>query len=216
MSYLQVKNLSFNYAKAKKPLIDNFSMEMNSGEIVAIIGNSGSGKSTILRLLAGLEEAKAGIITLNNQTLLNTTNNKKIDLLPEKRGIGMIFQDYALFPHLTVLGNVMFAIKGSYQKRKNEAMTLLIMVQMQEYANKYPHQTSGGQQQRVAIARALSINPKLLLLDEPFSNLDSKLRGQVRNEIRSIIKQSQTSAILVTHDEEDVNECADRAITIGT
>ena len=209
MSYLKVENLSFNYKKSKELVVNDFSMEMQKGEILALIGDSGSGKSTILRLLTGLELPLSGKITLEDKVLFD----EKINVKPEKRDIGMIFQDYALFPHLTVLSNVKFGITNCATKEKKEkAMSFLRTVKMQDHANKYPHECSGGQQQRIAIARALAADPKLLLLDEPFSNLDARLRSAVRLEVKEIIKNVGMSAILVTHDKEDVDACADRSI----
>ena len=211
MSYFQVENLSFQYPKAKKLLIDNFSMEMNKGEIIALLGESGSGKSTILRLICGLEMPVAGKISLDDTPLFH----EKINLPPEKRNVGMIFQDYALFPHLSVLANVAFGIsQGTRKEKREKAMALLKAVKMEEHANKPPHQCSGGQQQRVAIARAMAINPKLLLLDEPFSNLDANLRASVREEVKEIIQENGMSAILVTHDKEDVEAVADRFVMV--
>ena len=209
MSYLKAEGLSFQYKKSKDFVVNDFSMTMEKGEILALIGDSGSGKSTILRLLTGLELPVSGKITLDEQLLFDS----KINIQPEKRNIGMIFQDYALFPHLTVLGNVKFGISKLSQKEKREkALELLRMVRMDAHIDKYPHQCSGGQQQRIAIARAMAANPKLLLLDEPFSNLDARLRASVREEVKDIIKGVGMSAVLVTHDQEDVAVCADRAI----
>ena len=209
MSYLKIENLSFKYKKAKDMVVKGFSMEMEKGEILDLIGDSGSGKSTILRLLTGLELPLSGKITLEEKVLFD----EKINVKPEKRGIGMIFQDYALFPHLTVLSNVKFGITGLPNKEKKEkALEFLKIVKMQDHASKYPHECSGGQQQRIAIARALAAGPKLLLLDEPFSNLDARLRANVREEVKEIIKSVGMSAILVTHDKEDVDACADRSI----
>ena len=212
MSYLKVENLSFGYKKANNLVVNNFSMEMKQGEIVALIGNSGSGKSTILRLLTGLEQPLSGKITLDNKCLYH----QKTNVPPEKRDIGMIFQDYALFPHLSVLNNVKFGIgKCSKKEKKDKALEFLQMVHMEAHIHKYPHQCSGGQQQRIAIARALAAEPKLLLLDEPFSNLDTALRASVRKEVSEIIRSVGMSAILVTHDKEDVEACADRSIEMN-
>ncbi len=208
MSQFLVKDLSFKYKKQKQLLIENFNMIVEKGEIVALVGKSGSGKSTILRLLSGLEEPMSGLISFEHQILFDGKKN----LEPQQRNIGMIFQDYALFPHLTVLGNVKFGIKGNAATKKEQALACLRMVGMEEHSNKYPHQCSGGQQQRIAIARAIAAKPKILLLDEPFSNLDADLRKNVRQEVRDIIKRANISAILVTHDEEDVKACADRAV----
>ena len=208
MSHFQVKNLSFKYKNQKDLMVDDFNLSVEKGEIIALIGPSGSGKSTILRLLSGLEAPLGGEIKFGEDILFN----QKTNLPPQERGIGMIFQDYALFPHLTVLGNVKFSLKGSKSKKAVEAMEFLRLVKMEGYAHQYPHQCSGGQQQRIAIARAIAAKPSLLLLDEPFSNLDASLRAEVRQEIREIIKKTGISAILVTHDQEDVNMCADRSV----
>jgi iron(III) transport system ATP-binding protein len=212
MDYFKVSNLSFSYTKHYK-LINNFSLSLAQSEIVAIIGDSGSGKSTILRLIAGLCDPSSGQISLNDNLLYDKDKNINID--SEKRSIGMIFQDYALFPHLTVLKNVMFAIKGSRETREYEAHQLLTKLNISEQAYKYPHQTSGGQQQRIAIARALATKPQFLLLDEPFSNLDSRLKSSVRAEIKAIIKARGIGALLVTHDLDDVTLCADRAVNLS-
>jgi len=209
MSYLKVEGLSFKYHKSKDMVVNNFFINMNKGEILALVGDSGSGKSTVLRLLTGLETPLSGRITLDGDIMFC----KKTNIQPEHRNIGMIFQDYALFPHLTVLKNVQFAVNQGCKKEKCErAISFLKLVRMEEHGDKYPHQCSGGQQQRIAIARAMAANPKLLLLDEPFSNLDSKLRNTVREEVKEIIKAAGISAILVTHDNEDVRACADRAV----
>ena len=208
MSQFQVKNLSFKYKNQKTALVENFNMEVKKGEIVALIGPSGSGKSTILRLLSGLETPTTGVIKFDDHVVYN----EKINLEPQQRGIGMIFQDYALFPHLTVLKNVQFGVKGRREERKAKAFEFLQLVEMEAHANKYPHQCSGGQQQRIAIARALAAEPKILLLDEPFSNLDTKLREGVRKEIRDMIRKANISAVLVTHDQADVVACADRVV----
>ena len=212
MSYLQIEGLSFGYPKSNKLLISDFHMEMQQGEIVALLGDSGSGKSTILRLICGLEQPKTGKIILDDTVLYH----EKTNIAAERRNVGMIFQDYALFPHLSVLKNVQFGIaKGTQKEKREQAMHLLKLVKMEEHAHKPPHQCSGGQQQRVAIARAMATSPKLLLLDEPFSNLDASLRQTVRQEVKEIIKASGMSAILVTHDKEDVSAAADRFVTVG-
>lgn len=211
MPYLELKDLNFKYPNQKYGGIQNFSMELEKGEIVALLGNSGSGKSTILRLIAGLEMAKSGTLVINGKTMIDKNQN----LAPQERGIGMIFQDYSLFPHLSVLKNVSFGVKN---KRKSErekvAIDYLKMVQLQEHADKYPSECSGGQQQRIAIARALAAEPNILLLDEPFSNLDEGLKISVRTDIKKILKKCDMSAILVTHDRNDVDVVADRVINI--
>lgn len=211
MSYFKLNNLYFNYPNQKAG-IENFSMELEKGEIVALLGNSGSGKSTILRLIAGLEKPSSGMLIIDKERMFD----ENYYTAPQERGVGMIFQDYSLFPNLTVLQNVAFGIKG---KRKSEkvkiAMNYLKMVQLDDHSDKYPSECSGGQQQRIAIARALAAEPNILLLDEPFSNLDEELKVSVRKEIKDLLKNFKMSAILVTHDHNDVEAVADRVIKIS-
>lgn len=211
MSYFQLQNLYFNYPKQKDDIIKDFSMELEKGEIVALLGNSGSGKSTVLRLIAGLENPKSGKLIIDKNIIFDKDHNTP----PQKRNVGMIFQDYSLFPHLNVLENVAFGIKGKKKKDKEQlAMKYLQMVELEDHKNKYPHECSGGQQQRIAIARALAAKPNILLLDEPFSNLDEELKKSVRKEIQELLKKFDMSAILVTHDRNDVDAVADRTILI--
>lgn len=212
MSYFILEHLNFMYPNQKEGGIQDFSMKLEKGEIVALLGNSGSGKSTILRLIAGLETPKSGTLTINQKVMFDKIKN----LAPQNRQIGMIFQDYSLFPHLTVMQNVMFGVrkKGKGEKEKI-AMDYLKMVQLKDQADKYPNECSGGQQQRIAIARALAAEPKILLLDEPFSNLDEELKISVRKDIKELLKKCNMSAILVTHDKNDVDEVADRVIRIA-
>ncbi|MBZ4663638.1 MAG: transporter ATP-binding protein [Caloramator sp.] len=209
--YVVIKNLSFKYKNAKDYQIKNFNLEIEKGDIVALLGPSGSGKSTILRLISGLEIPNGGEIIVNN----NTLNKKDIFVEPEKRGIGMVFQDYALFPHMTVEKNVLFGV-GNVNKNERQRILdeVLELVDMKEYKKRYPHELSGGQQQRIAIARALAPKPSLLLLDEPFSNLDADLRKKIRNEIKEILKKSNTTSIFVTHDIEDAKDVADRIVSL--
>lgn len=211
MSYLHLENLSFSYPKQKEKVINNFSMDIEEGEIVALLGNSGSGKSTILRLIAGLETSNSGRMTIGDKVIFDNERNTP----PEKRGVGMIFQDYNLFPHLNVMENISFGInEKNRKKRKNLAHEYIKMVDLEEHMNKFPHECSGGQQQRIAIARALAAKPKVLLLDEPFSNLDETLKRTIRGEIKNILKRFNMSAVLVSHDKEDVDSVADRVIVI--
>ncbi|MCM8710248.1 ABC transporter ATP-binding protein [Clostridium sp. SYSU_GA19001] len=209
--YFVIKNLSFKYKNAKDYQIKNFNLEIEKGEIVALLGPSGSGKSTILRLISGLEVPSMGEIIVENSTLYN----KDIFIEPEKRGIGMVFQDYALFPHMTVEKNVLFGVGNVDKKEKQRILDeVLELVDMKDFKKRYPHELSGGQQQRVAIARALAPKPSLILLDEPFSNLDANLRKKIRNEIKDILKKSHTTSIFVTHDIEDAKDVADRIANI--
>lgn len=212
MSYFKLEHLNFMYPGQIEGGIQDFSMNLDKGEIVALLGNSGSGKSTILRLIAGLETPMSGTLMINQKVIFD----KNLNLAPQERGIGMIFQDYSLFPHLTVLKNVMFGIQNNRKnERKKIALDYLNMVQLQDHAIKYPSECSGGQQQRIAIARAIAAEPKILLLDEPFSNLDEELKTSVRKEIKELFKKFNISAILVTHDRNDVDEVADRVIRIA-
>jgi iron(III) transport system ATP-binding protein len=181
-----VKDLSFNLAK---------------GGIACLLGPSGCGKSTILRAIAGFEDLVSGTISLNGKIISSPEKNQA----PEKRKIGMVFQDYALFPHLTVKQNIAFGLSKSNDKAINEAQVdrLAELVELNDYKESYPHELSGGQQQRVALARALAPEPELLLLDEPFSNLDAELRNRLSIDIRNILKSLDISAILVTHDQKE-------------
>lgn len=209
--FVSIENLSFSYPNTRVPALDNFSLQIEKGEVISILGRSGSGKSTVLRLLAGLEKPAVGKISIQDQILVD----ERHFVQPEKRGIGMVFQDYALFPHLTVAENILFGLfrlkKAAKQQRLLEVLEL---VELQDYAKRYPHQLSGGQQQRVAIARALAPNPHLLLLDEPFSNLDAELQEKIRKELRDILKKANITSIFVTHDEKDAHILADRIVKI--
>lgn len=208
---VEIKDLHFRYRNAKEDVIQEFNLNIEKGEIVSILGASGCGKSTLLRILAGLETPKSGIIRVGGEIMTDDTHF----VMPEKRGIGMVFQDYALFPHMTVLDNIKFGLKkyknGDKKKRVEEVLEL---VRMTRYEKRYPHELSGGQQQRIALARALAPKPSLLLLDEPFSNLDADLQIKIRNELKEIIKQSGTTSIFVTHDYKDSQAIADKIYTI--
>jgi iron(III) transport system ATP-binding protein len=170
------------------------------GEILALLGPSGCGKTTLLRVIAGLESPDEGRVLLEGQDIT--------PLPPERRGIGFVFQDYALFPHLTALGNVAFGLKG--KDRLERARRALERVGMTLFQDRKPGELSGGQQQRVALARALAPGPRLVLLDEPFSSLDAGLRAATREEVRKVLKETGTTAILVTHDQEEALSFADR------
>lgn len=209
--YLQIKDLDFSYKNSRELVLNKINMEIEKGEVVAIIGESGSGKSTLLRLIAGLEEPEGGEIMINNKIMVN----HRVFIEPENRGVGMLFQDYALFPHITVAGNVKFGLKG-YSKEEKERMVqdVLKLVNLSGFEKRYPHELSGGQQQRVALARAIAPNPSLLLLDEPFSNLDANLKEKIRKEIGEIIKKANITSLIVTHDKEDAKVLADRMIDI--
>ncbi|MDH3709436.1 MAG: ABC transporter ATP-binding protein [Cyclobacteriaceae bacterium] len=183
------------------------SLEIPDGEILALIGESGSGKTTLLRILAGLELPDAGIIEIGDQEVANDHTFVEA----QHREIGLVFQDYALFPHMSAEENIAFGLHSwTAAQRQNRIQEVLELVGLSQMATRYPHQLSGGQQQRVALARALAPKPRMLLLDEPFSNLDTVLKDQVREDVRKIIKQSGLTAILVTHDIQDALSTADR------
>lgn len=204
--YFQVENICVSFDNQHN-IVDGLNFSLNQGDIGCLLGSSGSGKTTALRAIAGLQAVNAGKITLNQQVL---THNQHLTA-PAKRHMGMVFQDYALFTHLTVAENVGFGLhqlnKSAKQARINEMLTLVDLI---DHANKRIDQLSGGQQQRVALARALAPKPALLLLDEPFSNLDIVLRENLAMRVRDIIKQTQTTAILVTHDQQEAFAMADK------
>lgn len=202
---LQLDKLQLIYPQQRQAALDEVSLQLEKGELLALVGESGSGKSTLLRAIAGLENPHAGTIQIGAQQVWK--GNKGWPA--ERRPVGLVFQDYALFPHLTVAQNVRYGLRKN-MKAQSRQQEVLELVGLEAYAQRYPHELSGGQQQRVALARALAPNPKILLLDEPFSNLDELLKGRVRRELRSILKAANVSSILVTHDTKDALATADR------
>ena len=203
MATLEIKNLSKAY-KSNQVLKDT-NITVNDGEMVALLGPSGSGKTTILRIVAGFIEANGGNVCIDGESIL--------DLEAHKRNIGVVFQNYALFPHMTVWQNVEFGLKMRKlpaEERKARVEEALNVVDMLPYAKRYPNQLSGGQQQRVAIARVVAIRAKLMLLDEPLSNLDAKLRRQVRVEIKELQRKLKITTVIVTHDQEEAMTLGDR------
>ena len=203
---LSVSNLSVSFDD--NHVLDGFNLDLQSGDIFALLGDSGSGKSSALRFIAGLESASNGRVALDGNNLSLDGNHS---VKPELREIGMVFQDYALFPHMTVFQNISFGIDYLSKKEKIERVqTLLELISLQGIEKKYPHQLSGGEQQRVSLARSLATSPKLLLLDEPFSSLDKSHRDQLVQEVRVILKNAGVTSILVTHDENEAEAFADR------
>lgn len=195
---VQLNNISKRYGDVAA--VRNVSISVQAQSILALVGPSGCGKTSVLRLIAGFEKADSGDITLANQLV----HGPKVYVPPEKRGLGLVFQDYALFPHLTVFENVAFGLNRKNKREfKEKANSSINLVGLGNKGNKYPHQLSGGERQRVALARALAPRPVLILLDEPFSNLDADRRLKMREEVRVILRSTHASAIFVTHDQEE-------------
>lgn len=209
MAKVQFNDVSFSYGD--KMIIQNLSLEVNDGEIMGVIGPSGCGKTTLIRLLCGFIKPETGSIFIGETCVFDA--KKRINIPPERRNIGVVFQDYAVWPHLTVLENVKYPLKKKRMDKKQMqeiAMNALKQVQMETYANHLPSQLSGGQQQRVAIARALVSSKELIVLDEPITNLDLKLRQEMLKEIREIQKTIGTTIVYISHDQEASLELCDR------
>ena len=202
-----------HHAYGRKTVIEDVNLEVRSGEVVCLLGPSGCGKTTLLRLIAGLEDLKQGRISIDGRVIADPS----FKMLPEQRGTGFLFQDFALFPHLMVLQNAMFGLSALKDKsrRKQQALKALEAVGMEEFASVYPHEISGGQQQRVALARALAPRPKIILLDEPFSSLDTRLRVQIRDQTLHVLKSSGVATVMVTHDPEEAMFMGDRIVLLN-
>jgi iron(III) transport system ATP-binding protein len=204
---LALHQVTKRFAPDQPAAVDRLSLTVTQGEILALLGPSGCGKTTTLRIIAGFETPDSGTVTIRGEPM---TGPGRV-VPPEQRGIGIVFQDGALFPHLTVADNVGFGLRHlERRERQARAGQILELVGLAEFAPRYPHELSGGQQQRVAVARALAPAPALILLDEPFSNLDADLRAQMRDEVEKILRSTGTTAIFVTHDQEEAFTLADR------
>ncbi len=204
-SSLQLENIS--YKIGERQILDSVSFSIEPGTVSCLLGPSGSGKTSLLRIAAGLIEGASGSVKIDNQPVAGP----KEFLPPEKRGIGFVFQDFALFPHLTILQNVMFGLTAlKKSEAKDQALRILSRVGLEDRAQQYPHVLSGGEQQRVALARALAPRPGILLLDEPFSGLDSRLRDGVREETLDLLRETRSTAIIVTHDAEEALRVGDQ------
>ncbi|HEX4878416.1 MAG TPA: ABC transporter ATP-binding protein [Limnobacter sp.] len=206
-SVLAVNQLSIAYAGSALPAVRRVSFELARGEIACLLGPSGCGKTTLLRAIAGFLMPVEGEIALNGEVASRAGKVKN----PELRNVGVVFQDYALFPHLNVRKNIEFGLhKANDADKRKRSAELLALIGLEALADRYPHELSGGQQQRVALARALAPKPTLILLDEPFSNLDTELKERLTFEVREILKAENMSAILVTHDQHEAFSMADR------
>jgi iron(III) transport system ATP-binding protein len=187
--------------------VDDLSLSVRDGELLTLLGPSGCGKTTTLRMIAGLERPTTGTVTIRDEVVANESVFRK----PEERNVGIVFQDYALFPHLNVEENIAFGLNDASERERDQRVTeLLELVDLERHREKMPNQLSGGQQQRVALARSLAPEPEVLLLDEPFSNLDVRLRVEMREEVRKILKRAGVTAISVTHDQEEALSISDR------
>ncbi len=207
MDNLEIKNLTKVYNK--KTVLNDISFTVKDGEFLSILGPSGCGKTTLLKILIGIEKPTNGEIVKQGKNITNLDTGK--------RGMGMVFQNYALFPNMTVLDNVKYALNLKLKnktKAKEEALKMLKVVNMEEHLNKYPHELSGGQQQRVAIARTLSLNPDIILFDEPMSALDADNRLGLRKELKEIQKKFKTTMIYITHDQEEAFSLSDRVMVM--
>jgi len=205
---LTLEHVTKRFEAGGAPAVDDLSLAVERGRILALLGPSGCGKTTTLRLIAGFETPNAGRITIAGRTVADARDGAHVE--PEARGVGIVFQDYALFPHLTVGENVAFGLPRSGRSARGERVRqILDLVGLAELTDRYPHELSGGQQQRVAVARALAPAPAVILLDEPFSNLDADLRAQMRDEVEKILRSTGTTAIFVTHDQEEAFTIAD-------
>ena len=211
---LKIDEISLSFASndADVSVLKRYSLTLQAGETVCILGPSGCGKSSLLRVIAGFETIDAGAIYLNDTLLSSAT----LTVAPEHRRVGFMFQDYALFPHLNVAQNIGFGLKKlSAEAREQQVQALLKLVDLEPYAKRFPHELSGGQQQRAALARALAPKPDILLLDEPFSNLDADTRERLIVELRAILKQTGVTTLMVTHSHSEAVALGDRIERMG-
>ncbi len=210
MAFLELTNVRKVFPNAQAAAVEDFNLAVERGEFVSFLGPSGCGKTTTLRMVAGFEVPTSGSIVMDGNDITG--------IRPNQRNIGMVFQSYALFPNMTVADNIGFGLsvarapKPEIQQRVKE---MLALIKLEQLGGRYPYQLSGGQQQRVALARALAIRPQLLLLDEPLSALDAKIRVSLRNEIRAIQRQLGITTIYVTHDQEEALSLSDRVVVMN-
>jgi len=204
---LTLSNISKSFDNVE--VLKDITMDIEKGKIISLLGKSGSGKSTLLNIIAGFEESQTGEMYLNNKVL----SDKNIFVESQKRNIGFVFQNYALFPHMTIFDNITFGIDKLPKDEKIKIATkLLTLVHLNGFESRYPHELSGGQQQRIALVRAMALNPELILLDEPFSGIDTMLKTQIQKELLAILKSTHKTAIIVTHDANEAMAMSDKII----
>ena len=201
---LEVEGLTRRFGG--RDVVRDVSLTVDAGEVTSLLGPSGCGKSTTLRMIAGIERQDAGRVLVDGQVVVD----ERTHIPPEERGIGLIFQDFALFPHLSVAGNVGFGLTGPKAARRARVEDLLERVHLSRLIDAYPHELSGGEQQRVALARAVAPRPRVMLMDEPFSGLDNRLRDGIRDETLAILKEEGAAVVLVTHDPEEAMRMSDQ------
>lgn len=204
---LTLSNISKSFDNVD--VLKDITLDIQKGKIISLLGKSGSGKSTLLNLIAGFERSEEGEMYLNNKVL----SNKNTFVEAQERNIGFVFQNYALFPHMTVFENITFGIDNLPTKEKRRISTeLLKVVHLEGFEKRYPHELSGGQQQRIALIRAMALSPELILLDEPFSGIDTMLKAQIQKELLEILKATHKTAIIVTHDANEAMAMSDKII----
>ena len=206
--FLEIKDLTFSHEEGSQ-ILNNANLDIGMGDFISILGPSGSGKTTLLRLIAGLDMQDNGSIIIENKIVAD----KEVMTPPERRNIGLVVQDKALFPHLNVTKNIMFGIRD-LKNREQLTSEIMKLFKIDKHTDKYPHELSGGEQQRVALARALAPKPKLLLLDEPFDGLDKKLKSELHNEVKKIVKSKKITVIMVSHDQDEAALLSDRVLEI--
>jgi len=202
-SRLEIRNVTRRFGG--RAVVDDVSLSVMPGQVTCLLGPSGCGKSTTLRIIAGVDMQDEGEILIDGRLVCDTV----FRVPPEQRSVGLMFQDFALFPHLTVIENVAFGLTGRGAAKRARAEEMLRRVEMQHFAEDYPHQLSGGEQQRVALARALAPRPGIMLMDEPFSGLDNRLRDEIRDETLSVLKEEGAAVLLVTHEPDEAMRMAD-------
>jgi len=208
---IKLNNITHYYAEKK--VLNNLSLDIKSNKLTCLLGDSGSGKTTILRIIAGLENPKSGSVLINDNVV---SENEKIIIPSHKRNTGFVFQDLALWPHFTVYKNIAFGLNQQKQRDvKSTVLEMLNFFELQEYAEKYPHQLSGGQQQLVAISRSLVLKPKLLLMDEPLANLDVKLKHKILEHIKLLKNKFNLTIVYVTHDHKEAFKIADEIVVLN-